>query len=140
VGTPEVGSFYVIAGELWLDSTPIPEARQLREVIMPFGTLRSYWNNLRRMMPALAGLPHTCYPRGRVVYVNMLARYCLEVGPELVTDAAMVRQVMEAMHLPTLQADVRLALHVRTRGVLMHVRAAPTEVQLATHVRIQRFP
>ena len=33
-GTPEVGIFYVIAGELWLDSTPVPEARQLREVII----------------------------------------------------------------------------------------------------------
>jgi hypothetical protein len=26
-GTPEVGIFYVIDGEFWLDSTPIPEAR-----------------------------------------------------------------------------------------------------------------
>lgn len=139
-GTPEVGFFSVIAAELWLDSTPVPEARQLREVIIPFGSLRSYWNNLRRMMPALAGLPHTCYPRGRVVYINELARYHLEVGPELVTAAAMVHRVMEAMHLPTLQTDVRLAPHFRTRGFLMPRRPARPEVQLATPVRIRRFP
>lgn len=85
---------------------------------MPFGALRSYWNNLRRMMPALAGLPHTYYPRGWVVYVNTLARYHLEVGPELVKDAAMVRQVMEAMHLPSLQTEVWLAPHFRTSTFL----------------------
>jgi hypothetical protein len=139
-GTPEVGFFYAIAGALWLDSTPVPEARQLREVIIPFGSLRSFWNNLRRMMLALAGLPHTSYTRGRVVCVNRLARYHLEVGPELVTAEAMIHQVMEAMHLPTLQTDVRLGPHFQTRGVLMHGRTAPTEVQLATPVRIQWFP
>src|SRR2546426_8721199 len=47
-GTPEVGIFYVIAGELWLNSTPIPEARQLREAIIQSGNHRSYWTNLRR--------------------------------------------------------------------------------------------
>jgi hypothetical protein len=64
----------------------------------------------------------------------MLAGYCLEVGPALVTDAAMVRQVMVAMHLPTLQTDVRLAPNVRALGFLMPVLAAQTEVQRAPHV------
>jgi hypothetical protein len=117
-GTPEVGIFYVIAGELWLDSTPLPEARQLREVIIQFGSHRSYWNNLRRMIQPLQGLPHTCDPRGRVVYVKAPARYQLELGPELMTDADMVRQVMEAMHLPPEQTEVRLAPHFQTRSFL----------------------
>jgi hypothetical protein len=40
-GTSEVGIFYVMAGELWIESTPLPEARQLREVIIPVRKHRS---------------------------------------------------------------------------------------------------
>jgi hypothetical protein len=118
-GTPEVGIFYVIAGELWLESTPLPEARHLREVIIHFRTHRRYWNMFRQVSPAFHGLPHTCYPRGRVAFVKAPARYHLELGPELVTDAAIVRQVMEAMHLPAAQTEVRLAAHFRTSKFLL---------------------
>jgi hypothetical protein len=117
-GTPEVGIFYVIAGELWLESTPLPEARQLREVIIHVRKHRSYWRMFRQASPAFHGFPHTCYPRGRVVYVKATARYHLEVGSELVTDAVMVRQVMEAMHLPAAQTELRQASHFRTSTFL----------------------
>jgi hypothetical protein len=117
-GTPEVGIFYVIAGELWLESTPLPEARQLREVIIHVRKHRSYWRMFRQASPAFHGLPHSCHPRGRVVYVKATARYHLEVGPELLTDADMVRQVMEAMHLPAAQTELRLASHFRTSPFL----------------------
>jgi hypothetical protein len=53
-----VGIFYVIADELWLNSTPLPEARHLREVIIPSGKHRSSWANLRRMIRALEGGAH----------------------------------------------------------------------------------
>jgi hypothetical protein len=139
-GTPEVGIFYVITGELWLDSTPIPEARHLREVITQFGTHRSYWNNLRRMIRPLEGLPHDCYSRGRVVFVKATGRYHLYLGPELLTHEPLIQQVMEAMYLPAAQTEVRLASHFRTRSFLMQVPAVQTEVQLAPHVRIHRFP
>ena len=46
------------------------------------------------------------------------ARYHLEVGPELLTDAAMVRQVMETMHLPAARTALRLASHFRTSPFL----------------------
>jgi hypothetical protein len=140
VGTPKVGIFYVIEGALWLESTPLPEARPLREVIIQSGTHRSYWANLRRMIRALAGLPHTCYPRGRVVFVKATGRYHLYLGPELLTHAPLIQQVMEALQLPAAQTEVRLAPHFRTRGGLMHVPDAPTAVQLAPQVRMQRFP
>jgi hypothetical protein len=116
--TPEVGIFYVIAGELWLESTPLPEARHLREVIIHAGKHRSYWNMFRQASPAFHGLPYTCYPRGRVVYVKAPPRYHLELGPELVPDADMVRQLMEAMHLPPAQTEVWLAPHFRARSFL----------------------
>ena len=112
-GTPEVGIFYVMEGELRLDSTPLPEARQLREVIIHVRKHRLYWRMFGQASPALHGLPHTCCPRGRVVYVKATARYHLEVGPKLVTDAGMIRQVMEAMHLPAAQTELRLASHFR---------------------------
>jgi hypothetical protein len=111
VGTPEVGIFYVIDGELWHESTPLPEARQLPEVRLHVRKHRSYWKMFRQASPALHGLPHTCYPRGRVVYVHAPARYHL-------ADADMVRQVMAAMQLPTGQTEVRLAPHFRTRSLL----------------------
>jgi hypothetical protein len=117
-GIPEVGIFYVMAGELWLESTPLSEARRRREVIIQSGNHRSYWHNLQRMIQPLQGLPHTCYPRGRVVYVKAPARYQPELGPELMTDADMGRQVMGAMHLPPEQTEVRLARHSRIRRVL----------------------
>jgi hypothetical protein len=139
-GTPELGIFYVIAGEFWLNSTPLPEARHLREVITQFGTHRSYWNNLRRMIRTLEGLPHDCYPRGRVVFVKATGRYHVYLGPEILTHEPLIRKVMDAMHLPTAQTEVRLAPHLRTRRLLMHVPAAHTEVHLALHIRIQRFP
>lgn len=76
-GTPEVGIFYVIDGELWIESTPVPEAKHLQEIIIHFRKHRSYWNMLRQMIRTLEGVPHTCYPRGRVVYVQAAARYDL---------------------------------------------------------------
>jgi hypothetical protein len=139
-GTPEVGIFYVIAAELWLNSTPIPEAQQLREVIIPFGTHRSYWTNLRRLIRPLEGVPHDCYPRGRVVFVKTTGRYHVYLGPELLTPEPLIRQVMDAMHLPAAQTEVRLAPHLRTRRLLMHVPAVHTEVGLAAPFPIQRFP
>ena len=117
-GTPEVGIFYVIGGELWIDCTPLPEARQLREVIIHVRKHRLYWRMFRQASPAFHGLPHTCYPRGRVVYVKATARFHMEVGPELVTDADMVRQVMVAMRLPAAQTELRLASHFRTSTFL----------------------
>jgi hypothetical protein len=113
-GTPDVGIFYVIAGELRLESTPLPEARHLCEVIIHFRTHRRYWNRFSQASLAFYGLPSPCYLRGRVAFVKAPARYHLELGPEFVTDAAIVRQVMEAMHLPAAQTEVRLAPHFRT--------------------------
>lgn len=69
-------------------------------MIIHFRKHRSYWRTFRQASPAFYGLPHTCDPRGRAVYVNAPARYHLELGPELVADGDMVRQAMEAMHLP----------------------------------------
>jgi len=139
-GTPEVGIFSVIAGELWLNSTPIPEARQLREVIIPSGNHRSYWNNLRRLIRTLEGVPHDCYPRGRVVFVKATGRHHVYLGPEILTHEPLIRQVRDAMHLPAVQTEVRLAQHLRTRRLLMHVPAMHTEVRLAAQFHIQRFP
>jgi hypothetical protein len=139
-GAPEVGLFYVIMGELWLDSTPLPEARHLREVIIPFGKHRSYWTNLRRLIHPLEGVPHDCYPRGRVVFVKTTGRHHVYLGPEILTHEPLIRHVRDAMHLSDAQTEVRLAPHLRTRRVLMHVPAAPTEVQLAPRYRTQRFP
>jgi hypothetical protein len=139
-GTPEVGLFYVIEDALWLDSTPVPEARALREVIIQPGNHRSYWTNLRRLIRTLDGVPHDYYPRGRVVFVTTTGRYHLELGPELLTYEPLIRQVMEAMHLPTLQTDVQLAPHFRTRGFLRPACATPTGAPLVTPFRMQRFP
>jgi hypothetical protein len=139
-GTPEVGTFYVITGELWLNSTPIPEARQLREVIIQSGNHRSYWTNLRRLIRPLEGVPHDCYPRGQAVFVKATGRYHLYLGPEILTHEPLIRQVRDAMHLPAVQTEVRLALHFRTRSWLMHVPVAQTEVRLAAQFHIQRFP
>jgi hypothetical protein len=139
-GTPEVGIFYVIGGELWLNSMPIPEARQLREMIIQSGNRRSYWHNLRRMIRILKGLPHDCYPRSRVVFVKATGRYHVYLGPEILTHEPLIRHVMDAMHLPAAQTEVRLALHVRTRSFLTHLLPAQTEVQLAPRYRTQRFP
>jgi hypothetical protein len=139
-GTPEVGIFYVITGELWLNSTPIPEARHLREVIIYAGKHRSYWHNLRRMIRSLEGVPLDCCPRGRVVFVKATGRYHVYVGPEILTHAPLIRDVMDAMHLPAAQTEVRLALHVRTRSFLTHLPDAQTEVQRAPRFRIQRLP
>jgi hypothetical protein len=121
-------------------STPLPEARQLREVIIHAGTRRSYWQNLRRLIRALEGAPHTCYPRGRVVFVKATGRYHLHLGPEILTDEPLIRHVMDAIHLPAAQTEVRRAPHLRTRRLLTHAPAAPTAVQPALPFRIQRFP
>jgi hypothetical protein len=117
-GTPEVGIFYVIKGELWLESEPLPEARHLREVIIYAGKHRSYWHNLRRMIRTLEGVPHTCYPRGRAVFVKATGRYYLYLGPEILTHDPLIRRVMDEMHLPVTQTEVRLAPHFRVRSLL----------------------
>jgi hypothetical protein len=139
-GTPEAGIFYVIDGDLWLNSTPIPEARHLREVIIQPGNHRSSWTNLRRMIRPLEGVPHECYPRGRAVFVKATGKYHLYLGPELLTHEPLIRHVMDAMALPAAQTEVRLARHFRIQSFLMHVPAAHTEVQLGPQFRTQRFP
>jgi hypothetical protein len=100
-------------------------------VIIPFGNHRSYWTNLRRLIRPLAGVPHDCYPRGQVVFVKATGRYHLYLGPELLTHELLIRQVMDAMHLPAAETEVRLAPHFGTRSFLMHVPVAQTEVQQA---------
>jgi hypothetical protein len=116
--TPEVGNVYVIDGRLSLDRVPVPEGRELPDVIICTTKHRSYWNNLRRLMPAFRGLPDDRYPRGRVVYLKAGQKYDLYMGPELVADADSIQQIMTAMHLPRDQTEVRLAAHDRTRNRL----------------------
>lgn len=117
-GTPEVGIFYVIDGALWIESTPVPEAKHLQEIIIHFRKHRSYWNMLRRMIRTLEGVPHTCYPRGRVVYVHAAARYDLSLGPEILKSEPLICHVMDELYLPAAPTKVRLAPHFRTRSNL----------------------
>jgi hypothetical protein len=114
--TPEVGNFYILDGELYLDCVPMPEGRELPDVIMYPPKPRSYWKNLGRVMPAFRGLPYDVYPRGRVVYLKAVAKYALYLGPELVADADSIQKISMAMHLPRNQTEVRLAEYYRTRN------------------------
>ena len=114
--TPEVGNLYIMDGRLYLDSVPMPEGRELPEVIMYPPKHRSYWKNLGRMMPEFCGLPYDLYPRGRVVYLKAMATYVLYLGPELVADADSIEKIRMAMHLPRDQMEVRLAAQYWTRN------------------------
>jgi hypothetical protein len=127
-------------GRLSLDRVPMPEGRELPDVIICATKHRFSWQHLRRLMPAFRGPPNDRYPRGRVVYLKAGQKYDLYVGPGLMADVDSIQQIMTAMHRPRDQTEVRLAAQFRTRSVLMHLPAAHTEVQLAAQFRTQRFP
>ena len=114
--TPEVGNIYIVDGRLYLDCVPMPEGRELPDVIMYPPKHQSYWKNLGRVIPAFLGLPYDLYPRGRVVYLKAVAKYALYLGPELVADADSIQQISMAMHLPRDQTEVRLAARYRSRN------------------------
>jgi hypothetical protein len=46
--------------------------------------------------------------------VKATGMYDLYLGPEILTNEPLVRHVMDAMHLPAAQTEVRLAPHFRT--------------------------
>jgi hypothetical protein len=52
-----VGIFYVIEGELWIESMPLPEARHLREVSIRSRRHRWYWKMFGQVIPAIQGVP-----------------------------------------------------------------------------------
>jgi hypothetical protein len=117
-GTPEVGLFDVIDGELWLDRTPVPEARRLREVSIQPGTHQSHWAKPPADDAPPCRASYECYPRGRAVRVKATGRYHLSLGPALVTHEPLIRQVLDVLHRPAAQTEVQLASHFRTRRVL----------------------
>lgn len=96
---PQVGIFWLVAGELIFDVTPLGKAERYGNHLTHSGSHIDVWKRLRQMGKVPQETEYEEYPRGRVNYEvatetsSLLADRCILEGKDLVT------QIRKMMHL-----------------------------------------
>lgn len=98
---PEVGIFYLVAGGLWLDTTPLSRAGDLPGFKVHERSHLEYWSELvkRRLVPDGEYEEH---PRGRVAFDTrndqflLLADWCILRKKDLVSEIKAKLHLLEA--------------------------------------------
>lgn len=100
--TPEpcVGIFWLFRDEIIIDSAPLSKAE-------PYGTALThptghidYWTRLQHTGAVPAEVEYEEPPRGRVVFDKREQRFHLLADKCILSRRKVVREIMDAMHLP----------------------------------------
>jgi len=95
----QVGLFYSVKGQLWIDTTPLPEAGDYAGFKIHERGHLAYWSQLvsRGVVP---DDEYEVHPRGRVVYHTASGQYTLYADRCILRRKDLVSKVMAAMQLP----------------------------------------
>ena len=109
---PEVGIFFVIKNELFIESTPLSLAEPYGDdfLIHP-GDHAHFWKEVIRVKEALSGSPYDYFPRGRVLFNVKEGRYWVYVDKCTLRDSKMVAEIFSRFRLPEEETEVRLDSH-----------------------------
>lgn len=111
---PEVGIFWVIDNEVYLDTTPVREAENYGDFKVHDVDHFSYWedqlSSSRSPIHLQAkGKDYDYFPRGRTVYAVDEDKYYVYVDKCI--DKTMVNKVISLMRLPLAKVEVKYDRH-----------------------------
>ena len=97
---PHVGIFWLVRGQLLIDSTPLDEAEQYGDFLTHSQGHAEVWEQYRQNGTVLPELQYEEDPRGRVMYNANTRQFTLLADRCILKRKALVTQIKNAMHLP----------------------------------------
>ncbi len=111
---PEVGTFFVVKDELFIESTPLSSAESYGDdFLIHRGSHASFWKQVIKVKESLSGTSYDYFPRGRVLFNIKEGRYWIYVDPCIHTDPRMMAEVVSEFHLPEEKIEIRLDSHCK---------------------------
>jgi hypothetical protein len=99
-GEPQVGIFWLVSGNLVIDSTPLTEAEPYGDFLIHPGSHLEAWRLFQRSGSVPANVEYEELPRGRVVYNTRTQRFTLLADTCILRDTDIVNKIMFEMNLP----------------------------------------
>ena len=97
---PRVGIFWVFAGKLILDSTPVSQAEPWGEAKNHPRSHIQHWTELQRSGAISLDIEYDDPPRGRVVYFPREGQFVLYADRCILTRKSFLRRIMAETNLP----------------------------------------
>jgi hypothetical protein len=110
-GQSMVGIFWLIGDRLILDTSPLSEAEPYGDCLGHRTSHIDYWTAQQRFGTVSREIEYEEHPRGRVVFNQRTQRFALYADRCILKRKAVVKRVMEAMHLPSSHTNIRTDGH-----------------------------
>jgi len=105
-GQSMVGIFWLIGDRLILDMSPLSEAEPYGDCLGHPTSHIDYWTAQQRIGAVSREIEYEEPPRGRVVFNKKTQRFDLYADRCILKRKAVVKRIMEAMHLPASHTDI----------------------------------
>lgn len=97
---PEVGIFWLVAGKLVIDRTPLSRAERDSDFVNHPRSHHSQWSQLQRDGTMPPDMEYEEPPRGRVVYGIRAKQFTLLADRCILERKSLVRRILQELHLP----------------------------------------
>ena len=94
-----VGIFWVVNGEMLIDSTPLSEAEPYGDYLTHPRGHAEVWEQYQQTGAVPSDMEYEESPRGRVMYNTKTRRFTLLADGCILKDKILVRKIMQALHL-----------------------------------------
>jgi len=110
---PHVGIFWVVNGNLLIDSTALSEAEPYGDHLTHPRSHIDVWEQWRLSGRVPEEAEYEEFPRGRVMFNTKTRRFRLLADRCILRDKSMVSTIMRAMNLPSKNTDRGTDAHYR---------------------------
>jgi len=105
-GQSMVGIFWLLGDRLILDTSPLSEAEPYGDCLGHRTSHIDYWTAQQRFGTVSREIEYEDPPRGRVVFNKRTQRFDLYADRCILDRKAVIKRIMEAMHLPASQTNI----------------------------------
>jgi hypothetical protein len=95
-----VGIFWVVNGEMLIDSTPLSEAEPYGDYLTHPRGHAEVWEQYQQTGAVPSDMEYEESPRGRVIYNTKTQRFRFLADKCILREKSVVRKIMLALHLP----------------------------------------
>lgn len=109
---PKIGTFFLVAGKLLIDSTALSKAGQYGDFSIHEGDHITFWSRLVEE----GKVPNTEYerfPRGRVAFNTKTEQFTLLADKCILQKKAVVKAILKRLNLPARRTKTGSDLHYR---------------------------
>jgi hypothetical protein len=94
-----VGILYLVAGKLWIETTPVAHAENLGDFSFHERYHCQYWEQLVKR-GAVPNTEYTEFPRGRVSYNRKTGKFKLLADRCILREKKLIKAIFSRMRLP----------------------------------------